>query len=243
MFGGKKVKVDYLTDVEYKTYWIKLEGVRGKIVEKINYLEDSKILDVGTGWGLFSLELAKRARLMNNMEEKISIKEMDATSLDFPDEHFDLTTSFLGMRDIHMTRGENGVRKAGEEMIRVTKAQGKIVLCLTPPEDMDQESLRIAVEVEGDVFGAKSLPKGFYIDIFQENNVHINNISSFYTGKKLIVRQAQNEIREGLEIVKRVYKLPVQSFTEVWSKYGELVEKQGYGMYSKIIVIQARKSI
>jgi len=84
---------------------------------------------------------------------------MDATKLSFRDNYFDLAVSFLGIRDIYMTRGRRGVGNAIKEMIRVTRPGGKIALCITPPEDMETEDQRIAVEIEGKVFGASLYQK------------------------------------------------------------------------------------
>jgi len=50
---------DYLTDEEYRTYWLRLEGLRKDISESLGLSAGMKILDVGTGWGLFAVEMAR----------------------------------------------------------------------------------------------------------------------------------------------------------------------------------------
>jgi len=114
----------------------------------------------------------------------------------FQTANFDLTASFLGMRDIYMTRGERGVRNAVKEIIRVTKPRGKIVLCITPHEDMETGDQIIAVETEGENFGAESLPKRFSINIFRDNNIALREIRAYYTNKKLTKNQAMTELKE-----------------------------------------------
>ena len=256
------VNSDYLTDEEYQTYWLKLEGLRKDISESLELNTGMKILDVGTGWGLFAIEMAKHLKEGEivgiditfedvNMARKlakdarivgiVSILKMDAVKLSFADNCFDLATSFLGMRDIHMTRGKKGVRKAVEEMIRVVKPNGKIVLCVTPPEDMETKDRKIAVKLEGKIFGAESMPKKFYIDIFGENNVVLRETRAFLTNKKLTAGQAKTELREGIEIARKIYGKKVPSFKEVWDRYEKDIETVGYGMYSKIMMLAAQK--
>ena len=256
------VNSDYLTHEEYQTYWLKLEGLRKKISESLGLNAGMKILDVGTGWGLFAIEMAKHLKQGEivgiditfedvNMARKlakdarivgiVSILKMDAVKLSFADNQFDLATSFLGMRDIHMTRGKKGVRKAVEEMIRVVKPNGKIVLCVTPPEDMETEDQRIAVKLEGKIFGAESLPKKFYIGIFRENSVVLKETRAYLTNKKLTASQAKTELREGIEIARKIYGKKIPPFREMWEKYGKNIETFGYGMYSEIIMLTAQK--
>ncbi len=252
----------FLSDEEYRSYWFRLGGSRGKIAEDLRLQNGMKIIDVGTGWGLFALEMARQldygeiigidivyedlreARKLANeatLENIISFRKMDATKLSFPDKHFDLASSFLGMRDIHMTRGEEGVKKAVEEMARVIKQRGKVVLCITPPEDMETEDQRLAVELEADIFGAKSMSRKFYLDAFRENNVELVEEKAFLTRKKLTPSQAEVEIKEGIQIARHIYGRRVFGFKQVWEKYGTGIEAFGYGMYSKIIKITAQK--
>jgi len=252
---------EYLTDEEYEMYWFRLGGLRKAISEDLGLSAGMKILDVGTGWGHFAIEMAKllkegkvvgiditsevdKARQFakrNKVDDIVQIMRMDATDLRFPDNSFDLAASFLGMRDIHMTRGEKGVKKAVREMIRVTKEGGRIALCITPPEDMETEDQRIAVEVEGKIFGAKSLPKEFYIDIFRNNHIELRKTGAYYTNKKLTAHQARIELKEGIEIARKVYGKNVRDFEDVWSEYGERIETFGYGMYSKVVLLIGEK--
>ncbi len=253
---------DYLTDEEYRTYWFNLEGIRASICESLKLKNRMKVLDVGTGYALFAIEMAKK--LQNGMivgvdiadddvnnarklvekaevSDKVSIIKTDAVRLPFPNIYFDLATSFLGMRDIHMTRGRTGVKKTVEEMIRVVKPNGGIVLCTTPPEDMETEDQRIAVRLEGEIFGAMSLPKRFYEDVFRRKNVVLTQTSAFFTRRKMTANQTKTEFKDGIKIARTIYGGKVPSFHNVWQKYGRKIEAYGYGMYSKIVVLEGRK--
>jgi ubiquinone/menaquinone biosynthesis C-methylase UbiE len=253
---------DYLTDEEYKTYWFRLEGIRKDISGSLGLRGGMKILDVGTGSGFFAIELAKeleRGKVIGidivdegiKRAEKlvrdakvaniVSIRKMDAVELSFPNDYFDIATSFLGMRDVYMTKGKKGVKKAVEEMIRVVKPNGKIVLCITPLEDMETEDQRIAVKLEGEIFRAKSMPKKFYIDIFKEHNAVLREMRAYYTHKKMTANQAKTEIQDGIEITKKIYHRKTPLFNDVWGKYGKKIETFGYGMYSKIVMLVAHK--
>lgn len=253
---------DYLTDEEYQTYWFRLGGLREVLSEGLVLNAGMKILDIGTGYGFFAIEVAKRLKngrvigidivdtgisrarkLAKDAEvaDIVSIVKMDAIKLSFPNGCFDLATSFLGMRDIYMTRGRRGVKKAVEEMIRAAKPNGKIVLCVTPPEDMETEDQKIAVKLEGKIFGAKSMPKKFYIDIFEKHNVVLKETRAYFTHKKMTADQTRTEFKDGIRIARKLYGRKVPSFREVWDKYGKTIEAFGYGMYSKIVTLVAQK--
>lgn len=253
---------NYLTDEEYQTYWFRLEGLRKGISKDLGLNVRMKILDVGAGHGLFAIEMArqlergnivgidivdtglrKAKKLVKDAEvtDIASIIRMDAVKLSFQDGCFDLATSFLGMRDIYMTKGRRGVKKTVEEMIRVVKPQGRIALCITPPEDMETEDQKIAVKLEGEIFGALSLPKKFYVDIFKENNVGLSETRVYFTHKKMTANQTKTEFKDGIEIARKIYSKNVPSFEEIWDKYGEKIETFGYGMYSKIVTLVAQK--
>jgi len=253
---------DYLTDEEYRRYWFNLGGIRAGICESLGLKDSMKILDVGTGYGLFAIEMAKQLRngmivgvdivddglsharkLVEKAEvaDRVSIVKTDAVKLSFPDAYFDLAASFLGMRDIYMTRGRRGVKKTIEEMTRVLKPNGRIVLCITPPEDMETEDQKIAVRLEGEIFGARSLPKRFYADIFRQRNVALNQTRVFFTRKKMTANQTRIEFKDGIKIARTIYGRRVPSFQTVWQKYGKKIEAYGYGMYSKIVLLEGQK--
>lgn len=55
------------------------------------------------------------------------------------------------------------------------------------------------------------------------------------------MRAVGTELKEGIEIVRRIYGKKVPEFREVWERYGKKIEAFGYGMYSKIVMVVAQK--
>ena len=253
----------FLSDEEYENYWIDLGGVRGAIASDLAKEKAVLLLDVACGWGLYTFHLAShhpqcRAVAVDiipsefsNMRERraethatdaIDPLMADATKLPLRDRVFDLSTSFLGMRDIHMTQGQKGVEDANREMFRTLKMGGRVALAVTPPDLAETEDKRIAIEVEGEVFGARSLPSTFYLELFQENGVELIGIKTYSTGVKMTAKQAKKELKDGLEIAEDIYEINAPKFEDVWKRYGPSIEEHGYGMYSKITVFLGKKN-
>lgn len=253
----------FLSDEEYENYWIDLGGVRCAIASDLAKERAVLLLDVACGRGLYTFHLAShhpqcRAVAVDiipsefsNMRERraethttgaIDPLIADATKLPLRDRVFDLSTSFLGMRDIHMTQGLRGVEKANREMLRTLKMGGRVALAVTPPDLTESEDQRIAIEVEGEVFGARSLPSTFYLGFFQENGIELIGIKTYSTGVKMTAKQAEKELKDGLEIIEDIYAFDAPKFKDVWRRYGPSIEEYGYGMYSKITVFLGKKN-
>jgi ubiquinone/menaquinone biosynthesis C-methylase UbiE len=257
------MSIEYLTNEEYQRYWVDLGGMRTKVSKDLEFVTGMKILDVGTGWGFFAIEMAKRLKKggivgidivpkglgrakelirKKDITDIVEIVRVDATKLSFMKYSFDFSTSFLGMRDIYMTKGKEGVKETTKEMVRVTKPGGRIILCITPPEDAETEDQKLAIEVEGEVFGAKSLPKKFYADVFRDNGVLLRTVEEYSTNKKLTAKQTRVELKDGIEIARKIYGKTIPEFKDVWNRYKKRIESFGYGMYSKIVMLVGEKA-
>jgi ubiquinone/menaquinone biosynthesis C-methylase UbiE len=259
---GISTKMRFLTDEEYERYWDELGGTRGAIARELTLDDRALVLDVACGWGYYTFQLAScnpsgtvvavdlAPSAFTNMWRKMGDLGApddfepvmaDATRLPLRSTIFDLTTSFLGMRDIHMILGEEGVRRAVEELIRTTAERGRVALAVTPPDMADAEAERIAIDAEGEVFGARSLYSSCYEEIFHRNGVVLFSAKSYSTGLKMTADQAKTELRDGIEIARNVYGRVVADFEAVWERYGPAIERHGYGMYSKITVLLGTK--
>jgi len=251
----------FLTDEEYESYWDELGGTRETVARDLARSEDDLVLDVACGWGYYTFRLASNhpsglvialdiipsaftsmLRLQRELRAPGNIEPLiaDASRLPLKDGVLDLATSFLGMRDIHMILGSEGVEKTIREMSRATRKTGRVAIAATPPDLAETEDMRIAVEVEGDVFGARSLPSKFYRSTFDQQGIRFGT-RSYRTGLKMTANQTRTELREGIKIARKVYHRDVPDFTKVWEKYGPTIERHGYGMYSKITVFLGEK--
>ena len=112
---------------------------RGKIVDFTNAREGSRILDVATGTGGLAFAFAKKGydvvgidlseemiEVANKLNEyeNLRFKVADATDLPFEDNHFDVSCISLALHDMPLAIRE----KAVEEMVRVTKPEGSMVI-------------------------------------------------------------------------------------------------------------------
>lgn len=256
------IKERIITDVEYKDYFVNLAGIRSKIAKILPVVSGSLILDLATGYGYFSLALShqypdisilgidicgndvKRAReniQKAGMHDKIKIKKMDATNLDLAESSFDAAVNFLGLEDIHMTRGRSGVRKTFQECYRILKPGGLFAFVVMPPEEMETEAQKTEVELFSYLCGAKWLSKKDY-RIFLENNGFKESVNyKFRTGKKLSAAQAKEEIKFACEHVQKLYGVKTKSFDEVWKKFGSRIENYGLGQYSNVLLMIAQR--
>ncbi|MGD2142586.1 MAG: class I SAM-dependent methyltransferase [Candidatus Bathyarchaeota archaeon] len=251
----------FLSDEEYGSYWDELCGVREAIALDLLGETPAITLDVACGWGYFTMELAKggtgrvvaldlvhtafiNMRRIFSKEIAATIEPIiaDASNIPCRSDIFGLTTSFLGMRDIHMTLGEEGVRETVEEMIRATRRTGRVAVCVTPPDIAASPEVDVAIEVEGEIFGAKSLPSSFYIELYSSKRMKPLRSRTYQTGVKMTAEQTKIELQDGIQIAREIYGMDVPGFIEVWNRYGTRIEDYGYAMYSDITVLIGEKT-
>ena len=54
--------------------------------------------------------------------------------------------------------------------------------------------------------------------------------------------KTETEIRFASENVPRVYGVDARSYEETWARFGEDIERNGMGHYSKVVLFVARKA-
>jgi len=252
----------FMTDDEYRSYWSNLGETREAIAKDVARHEGSLTIDVACGYGYYTHKLSLNDPTGNivavdivpsafvNMRKLASHLDFahieplmaDSSLLPMRSEIFHLTTSFLGMRDIYMTRGKGGVESTIREMIKTSKRTGRIALAVTPPDLAEDTAVRVAIDAEGEIFGAKSLPFSFYTGLLRENGVDRPKRKTYSTGLKMTAEQAKVELKEGIEIARTIYGRDVEGFDEVWKRFGPIIERHGYGMYSEITVVSGTKT-
>lgn len=252
----------YVTDKEYETYFSSLNGLRGRIAGELPVESGMNILDVATGYGFFALEIAERDKDLKitgiditrsnvenskkniekrNFGEKIEVKRMDATKMGFPDEKFDMVVNFLGLEDIHMTRGKDGVQKTFNEVNRVLKPDRFFYSVIMPPDEMETEAQRTEVALFSYICDATWLNYKEYEEMFARAEFKIIGKKHFFTGRKLTPDQAKEEIKFACSEVPKIYGIDTPPFEDVWDRFGLKIEKNGLGQCSKVLLVSAHK--
>lgn len=253
----------FIFPTEYHNYYSRLGGLRRRVACSLPISPGMHILDVATGSGHFALEIAGRDTslrvtgidLVDNdivngrenvkdlgFEKQIELITMDATEMTFPDGSFDMAVNFLGLEDIYMTRGHEGVRLAFKEVSRVLKTGGRFCLATMPPEEMETEAQKLEVAVFAYICDAEWLSVTEYEGMLKEAGFELIKKERYYTGKKLTPEQAKEELKFACVNVPKIYRIETPMFQDVWKRYGKEIEKNGLGHCSKVVAFIARKT-
>lgn len=259
----------FLKDEEYEGWFFDLAGARDEVIRVLRSKglgRESRVLDVAAGHGTLALKIAEAVPegeviaigLANDLRdykwyrtqvpegrfsEKIYYLEMDATRLEFEDNRFDFVVNFLGLEDIRMTRGEEGLMRAIREMARVVRSGGFVQIAIGVYGDEPEEVLLREVE-QFIGHGAVFPPPDFFREQLRRNGLEIVEEILFVTGKKLIAEQAKEEIRFACERTPEVFRdygVKTRGFKEVWDEFGSDVERIGLAHYSRILCIVSGK--
>lgn len=252
----------YIPEEKYADYITNLDGLRGRIAGALPLVPRMRVLDTATGSALFAIELAHRDptlkvvaidvsdRSIKAAERRIKEKwldssvtamKMDATRLDFQPSTFGLATNFMGLDDIHSTRGAQGVRQAIHEVARVLKPRGYFCFTVIPPEEAETPAQRLECEAYSHACGLTWLPAIKYQEFLRGAGFTLLKRETFYTGKKLTTAQAMQQIGAAIEKAKTnsVEAIPLD---EVWKRHGAEIEKDGLGHCSRSVLMIARKN-
>lgn len=262
LFGVLKMKEDLLTDSEYEGYFQILGGVRSMIAADLPIPSGSRVLDLATGYGYFAIEIARHHQdvtvvgidLCENdvgnarknvsdagLEDRVEIRMMDATDMSLDDASFDAVVNFLGLEDIHMTRGREGIHKTFAECSRVLRPSGFFCFVVMPPEEMETEAQLAEVSLFSYLCGATWLSRDEYERDLQHSGFVPCSSQKYHPGKKLSAQQARKEIRFACEHVPKLYGIEPRKYDDVWGRYGESIEKNGLGHYSAVVLMTTHK--
>jgi cyclopropane fatty-acyl-phospholipid synthase-like methyltransferase len=252
----------YLTDEEYATYFSRLADVRQRVVKDMPVKSGMHILDLASGYGFFAITIANqditfkvsgidisRDDIMkaeknikiHGLTNQVKMFEMDATNMAFEKEKFDMVSNFLGLEDIHMTRGKQGVQKTFFEVYRVLKLDRYFCFVIMPTDEMETRAQKLEVGLWSYVCNAAWLDSREYKAMLEKANFKLIDKKYYYTHKKLTPEQARKEIKYACENVPKIYGIELRPFIEIWNQYGEEIEKYGLGQYSKLVLVIAQK--
>ncbi len=253
----------FIADTEYPEYYANLNGLRKEIARLIPLPFEGRILDVPTGSAYFAIAIslcensanitgidiafsdvvrARKEILRHTLTDRIEIMRMDATDMGFRAGSFDVVTNFMGLEDIHMTRGRAGIQSFFSEVARVLKTGGNFCFTVMAPEEMETEAQMLETKVFDYACGAKWLSLNDYEQLLKGTGLRLLEKRALYTGKKLTPEQARQEIKYACTNVPKVYGVTTRTFDDVWSKFGLSIESHGLGHYSKTIYLKAIKT-
>ncbi|RLE43984.1 hypothetical protein DRJ19_01505 [Candidatus Woesearchaeota archaeon] len=226
----------------YKNWYWKLGGARVWVADKLNLKSGMKILDVGSGDGLFSIQAGKKYRNVKfvgieysneykeareNAEElelkNVEFHYMNAFDMKFK-EKFDRVVFFISLRNIPTNKEE--MLKLFNEVKKVLKKDGILGIAEMFKEDTENEAQRLAQRIyeECSQFTDehhRGIEKFFSIEevksAIQESNFKIISIDKFKTGVKLSIEESRDFIKD--EAGKN-WKL-------IWDKYKDKIKMLG----------------
>ncbi len=223
-----------------------------------------RVLDIAAGSTYFSMEVASqhphttlvaidlfprsvthaRANIAAaDLTGRISVLAMDASTLGFSDEGVDTVVNYLGLEDIHMTRGYRGVQQTFQEAHRVLTPGGRFYFVALPPDEMETKPQRLEVEVFSWLCGATWLTTAEYLQLVDDAGLAFTAKTSFYTGKKLSVEHAQEEIHYACTYAPLHYGVQTLRFQDAWTRYGPAIQQYGLGHYSKTVLFETTKPL
>jgi ubiquinone/menaquinone biosynthesis C-methylase UbiE len=251
----------FVSDREYPTYFTTLGGLREKIAESLPFSQGS-VLDVATGSAYFAAAVAKvrprvkitaidigkldTAKLVvekSGAAERVTLVNMDAAKMDFPPNSFDHAVNFLGLEDVHMTRGRKGVEDTFKEVHRVLKPGGTFSFTVMPSDRAETPAQALEVEVFSFICDATWLKEAEYVRIAESRGLVVQSKRVFKTGKKLTLEQARQEIAYAAENVPRLYGRNARSFDDAWNRFSERIRQNGLGHYSRVELFVTRRPI
>ncbi len=253
---------DYKYEVPGKgrvCYFEDLNDVRRRIVRDLDLRPDMRFLDVGTGDGWFTLEaqkclpdgltatielgwddvddLIEKSRALGG--KPLHYLRMDAYRQAFASESFDAAGSFLAVQDISFSVEE--LKRWVQEIARVLKPGGWLMIATVTPEDADTESQRLGIEIyrfiRAGYFSQAEIREalgtaGFVVEPFR-----------FYqTGVNLSPEAARRFIKFQCKFWVDYYSLDTVNWQTTWDRYGSRIQELGgLEVEAKITVALARK--
>lgn len=233
-----------------------LGKVREKTTESLGELSGKKILDIGTGDGLFAIELAKRGADVfaidvvesylkdaeeraekENFSGKINFLKKDFYENGFPEGSFDFVVTFIALCD---TAKAASLEKFLETAKRLLKSNGVLLLAEEVPEGAESVAEKTGFE----------LNKGLGYMYFSENeivsgleNAGFGEIKTekYRTGRSEMDFQGAKEYLDDELGFSKLDGTKLPEKEKLLEEFRERIEKNGLTVDAEITVFRAEK--
>lgn len=265
-----RLSLEYFSDDEYQSAFFEFGGLRGDIAKKIHALraEDNYvILDLLTGHGLLTAELAKcfpKSRIIgtglaSDIASNLRVKESerypvdtwgtfeyvhcDVARLPFDSACFDIVANFLGLEDVLMTSGMKGLQMLFEELGRVTKSGALIQIAIAEYGETPEE--RLAKEV-WNVIGLNAifLSRDRYLQFLKKQAIYLESEYVLEIHRKMTANQAREELEFACKDAPHTFSqfgVTAIKFDDLWRRFGSQIEETGMAYWSRIRVMLLSK--
>jgi ubiquinone/menaquinone biosynthesis C-methylase UbiE len=267
--GGSNVEFEYFSSEEYENAFTHFGDIRKRIANLVVSLcktDSMNVLDFLAGHGYMGLEVSKASHsikvvgvgLPNDVQTHLGLREeltqselfssfdyvcTDCASLPFSEESFDLVVNFLGLEDLKMTTGKEGVEKALIDLSKLVSLGGFLQLSIAEygntPEEQVAKDLWEAVGL-----GCTFFPETYYREFLEGLGLRLLNSVVFQFPKKMTSKQAKEEFEFACYEAPKIYApfgVHAISFKELWNQFGDRIEEHGVAYWSRIRVLVFRK--
>ncbi|MHA2118022.1 MAG: class I SAM-dependent methyltransferase [Candidatus Thorarchaeota archaeon] len=257
---------EFLTDLEYAEAFHRFGNIRKAIAELVHSATEGNanlVLDVPAGHGYLTAEFAHlfpssqflALGLRNDVDSHIALRKSDsypqdvwthvdyfacdAMKIPFSNGVFDLVINFLGLEDIKMTRGVEGIKLALSEMARVLDANGVLQISLVEYGEFPEEKLARAV------WNATGLNPVFetrewYYQVLEALGLRLILEKQFIYPKKMTAAQAKEELKFACDVAPLLFSefgVSTRSFESLWTEFGGRIKEHGMAYWSRIRVM------
>ncbi|MGD9396684.1 MAG: class I SAM-dependent methyltransferase [Candidatus Thorarchaeota archaeon] len=263
------MEFEYFSSEEYENAFVHFGDIRKRIanlVVSLCKIDSMIVLDFLAGHGYLGLEVSKTSQsikvvgigLPNDVLTHLGIRKQlaqpevftsidyvctDGIALPFSEGSFDLVVNFLGLEDLKMTRGKEGVEKALKDLSSLVSLGGFLQLSIVEYGDTPEEQIAKGLwEAIG--FDCTFFPENYYRELLEGLGLRLLNSVVFQFPKKMTSKQAKEEFEFACNEAPRIYApfgVHAISFKELWSQFGDRIEEHGVAYWSRIRVLVFRK--
>jgi len=256
----------YFTEEEYQRAFFEFNNFRAKIAERVQdivRIDNGIILDLLSGHGILSIEFgnvfpdsriistglandAKSYQSAHNSNQyptcifsQIQYIMCDVTSIPLSTSSCDIIVNFLGLEDVNMLHGKQGVKALFKETSRVLKPNGLLQISLV--EYGDDPAELVAQEVWNSIgLNAVFYERNEYVEMLKLHHFEVVEEFILRHNKKMTSNQAKEEIQFACNEAPKIYSgfgIRAVPFYEIWKRFGKQISRVGMGYWSPIRVM------